>query len=302
MSCRRFRKSLIEYVDGELSGERKDAVREHVDSCETCKAAVEKLEFSASALSSLDAVKMPEPSAQRIAAVLRTSADSARPALHSVTGRLGFFTSVRGLATTGVAAALIIGLAILVITFGGSGQVGQKGLATGSMPGSTTTPATAFSTSPGQQKTNPDLVPDGIATIMPAVKVTNTNYDDTALRNTFENLDIKKQIAANYTMAHAINYCDLYKRKMADMMVDAGQDGAMLEAMITYIESSEPVLLPYYAESANYTGVHVYIIGFAGPRRTAKSEKLTRTEVWVMNPAKFEASPDSSIVYFLEQK
>ncbi len=301
MSCRRFRKSLIEYVDGELSGERKDAVREHLDSCETCKAAVEKLEFSANALSSLEVVKMPEPSAERIAAVLRTSADSARPAFHSLTSRLGFFTSVRGLASAGVAAALIIGIAIVLITFGGSGQVGQNRLATGSMPGGTT-PATAFSTSPGQQKTNPDLVPSGIASIMPAVKVTNTNYDDKALRSTFENMDIKKQIADNYTMAHAINYCDMYKRKMADMMVNAGQDGAMLKAMITYIESSEPVLLPYYAESANYTGVHVYIIGLAGPRRTAKSEKLTRTEVWVMNPAKFAASPDSSIVYFLEQK
>ena len=94
----------------------------------------------------------------------------------------------------------------------------------------------------------------------------------------------------------------MYKRKMADMMVDAGEDGAMLEAMITYIEASEPVLLPYYAECANYTGIHVFIIGLAGPRRTAKTEKLTRTEVWVMNPAKFGANPDSSIVYFLEQK
>ena len=107
---------------------------------------------------------------------------------------------------------------------------------------------------------------------------------------------MKKEIAQNYTMSHAINYCDLYKRKMADMMVDAGQDGAMLEAMITYIETSEPVLLPYYAESARFTGVHVYVIGLAGPRRTEKSEKLTRTEVWVMDPVKFQARPDTAIV------
>ena len=302
MSCRRFSKSLIEYVDGELSGEREAAVRSHIDSCEACKEASEKLELSRSALSSLEMVKLSEPSAERIAAVLRSSADSARPAFHTLSSRLGFFTSVRGIASAGVVAALILGLAIVVITFGGSPKVGNTRLATDSMPGGTT-PATAqTSTSPGFEKARQGLVPSGMASIMPAVKVTNTNYDDNALRSTFDNMEVKKEIADNYTMAHAINFCEMYKRKMADMMVDAGQDGAMLEAMITYIESSEPVLLPYYAESANYTGVHVYIIGFAGPRRTAKSEKLTRTEVWVMNPAKFEASPDSSIVYFLEQK
>ena len=302
MSCRRFRKSLIEYVDGGLPDERAEAIREHVEGCETCKAAVEKLEFSRSALSSMEAVNMPEASAERVAAVLRISADSARPAFHSLTSRLGFFTSARGLAYAGVAAAVIIGLVIVVIAFGGSGKVGQSRLATGSIPDNGTAPASELSTSPGQQKANKGFVPSGIASIMPAVKVSSTNYDESALRSTFDNMEVKKEIADTYTMSHAINYCDMYKRKMADMMVDAGEDGAMLEAMITYIETSEPVLLPYYAECANYTGIHVFIIGFAGPRRTAKTEKLSRTEVWVMNPAKFAANPDSSIVYFLEQK
>lgn len=292
MSCRRFRKSLIEYVDGNLDGGRAERVRAHLETCESCRAASEKLEFSGSALASLEMVKMPDASAERIAAALRSSAEGART-------RLSFFASTRGLASAGVVAALIIGLLIVVITFSGPGRVTRTDHAKGTTPGTAQGPLTKqASTSPGQQS----IAPPGIASIMPTVKVTNNNYDETALRNTFNNMDVKKQIADTYTMSHAINYCDLYKRKMADMMVSCGDDGAMLEAMITYIIQSEPVLLPYYAESARFAGLHVFIIGLAGPRRTDTTGKLTRTEVWVMNPAKFQASPDSSIVYFLEQK
>ena len=300
MSCRRFRKSLIEYVDGDLAAERADKVRAHLETCESCKAASEKLEFSRSALASLAPVKMPDASAARIAAALRSSGQEARPALHTLTSRLSYFSSTRGLAAAGVAAALILGLVIVVVSFSGTGRVTNPDLTKGTTAEGPL--SQQASTSPGQQKVDQGLLPSGIASILPTVKVSNNDYDETGLRNTFDKMEVKKEIADTYTMGHAINYCDLYKRKMADMMVDCGDDGAMLEAMISYITQSEPVLLPYYAESAKFTGLHVFIIGLAGPRRTDTSAKLTRTEVWVMNPAKFQANPDSSIVYFLEQK
>ena len=174
MSCRRFRKSLIEYVDGELPDARAEEVRKHVEGCETCKAAVEKLEFSSSALASLDPVGMPEASAGRIAAALRTSADSARPAFHSVSSRLGFFTTYRGLASAGVVAALIIAVAIVVVAFSGTGNVPKSQLATGTVPINGTSPAAGFTTSPGQTKSENGIIPGAVASIMPVVKASDT--------------------------------------------------------------------------------------------------------------------------------
>jgi anti-sigma factor RsiW len=305
MSCRRFRKSLIDYADGTLSGARADGVRAHVESCEECKASLDKLKLSGSALGSLATVKMPEASAERVLRTLRSSAEGAVTAGRSMPSRLGFLWSPRTLAGLGTAAALLIAIVVVAIVFSGGGPSTTKpssGLQNDGLVRKTSTaPGEAESTSPGEKKAQA-LVPANAAAIMPVVKVSDNNYDDAKLRTTFDSMEVKKEIAKRYSMTHAITMCTLFRRKMADMMVEEGQDGACLEAMIIYLTNSEPVLLPYYAEKAQYLGQGVFIIGFAGPRRTSDTGMLTRTEIWVMNPEKFVNNPDSGIVYFLEEK
>lgn len=305
MSCRRFRKSLAEYADGTLSGGRADEVRAHVESCAECKASVEKMALARSALSSLTTVKMPEASAGRVLQTLRSSVQGAAPAVSAAPSRLGFLWSPRVLAGVGTAAALVIALLVVVMVYSGGGPtttVTRNGFTYDQTSGEApTTPAAATSTSPGEQKTQA-VVPTGVASIMPVVKVSNDNYDDAKLRSTFDSMEVKKEIARRYSITHAITMGSLFRRKLADMMCENGQDGACLEAMIIYLTNTEPVLLPYYAEKAQYLGQGVFIIGFAGPRRTGNTGMLTRTEIWVMNPDKFTSSPDSSIVYFIEEK
>ena len=303
MNCRRFRKSLIDYADGSLPSARADAVRDHLESCEECRGALEELTLSSSALATLSTVKMPEASAEKVLRTLRTSVDSAGQAGRLSTFRPSVLWSPRVLAGVGTAAAVIIALLVVVMVYSGGGVPSPTLTRTSNdQAGKTsTTPGTTVSTSPGEQKTQQAL-PSGTAAIMPVVKVSNNNYDDTKLRTTFESMEVKKEIAKRYSITHAITMGTMFRRKMADMMVEQGQDGACLEAMIVYLTQSEPVLLPYYAERAQYLGQGVFIIGFAGPRRTATTGMLTRTEIWVMNPDKFTSSPDSSIVYFIEEK
>lgn len=301
MSCRRMRNSLVQYADNELEGARADEVRAHLESCERCRSAARKLHLSREAISSLDGLSVPEDSVGRIFDAVKARLGAKPSVRERLADRLGFLNTPRGAHAAGVALAVLIVLSVAVFAYIGPGNEtdpapGTKDVARES---ETTVPA-SFGEEP---KPDTDAqAPALAATIMPVVKVSETNYDQDSLKASFEEMEIRRRIAQEYNMSHCIQYGRMYREKVADMMVDAGQDGAMLDAMMTFVTNSEPVLLPYYAEHCRYTGQEVFVMGFAGPKRTASSNKLTRTEVWVLSPEKFPAGPDSSIVYFLEHK
>jgi anti-sigma factor RsiW len=298
MSCRRFRKSLVEYADSRLEGGKEEALLSHLQTCEGCTGDLAKLQLSRAALSSLGNFEMPAAATERVAATIRNTAQAA-PERSRFSRAIDSMSTPRNLGTAGAAVAAVLAIAIVVLAYTGGGRES----ALNRKPAETTAPASATDVNGASNKQAYSGVPSLAATIMPAVKVSKNNYDDGSLRQTFDDMEIRKKIATDYGMIQAISLCDLYRRKVADMMVDAGEDGAMLEAMISYITSSEAVLLPYYAEHALYSGQPVFIIGLAGPRRTGQSTRLTRTEIWVMSPEKFaSSSPETSIVYFMEKK
>jgi hypothetical protein len=301
MTCsRRYRKRLIDYTDGLLDEAASEKMRSHLETCEECTRSHELLMLSHSALSSLQTVTMPEDASAR---VLSNISSSARGRVKPVaSSRFEFLTSPRTMAAAGTAAAVLIAVLLVVLVYTGPTTTRQSRIPTTAMKSSVPTSESTTPAGTLDQGAASAGVPDAIASIVPVVKHSATNYDENSLKGAFDAMALKKEISQTCTMGHAVSMGGLFKRKMADMMVDAGSDGAMLEAMITYLTTTEPVLLPYYAEDAMFTGQPVYIIGLAGPRRMGTSNKLTRTEVWVMSPQKFAASPDSSIVYFLEEK
>jgi hypothetical protein len=295
---RRYQKRLIDYTDGRLDEAAAESMRSHLESCEECSKAHEMLMLSHSAMDSLQTVRMPEDASERVFSTLSASAKG-EPGV-SAPSRFEFLTSPRMLAAAGTAAAILIGVILVVLAYTGPTATRRTPSNTAmksSQPvAGTTTPVLA------DQGAASEALPGAIASIVPVVKHSQTNYDENSLKGTFDSMALKKEISQTCTMGHAVSMGDLFKRKMADMMVDQGSDGAMLEAMISYLTTTEPVLLPYYAEDALFTGQPVYIIGLAGPRRMGTTTKLTRTEVWVLSPQKFAVSPDSSIIYFLEEK
>lgn len=304
MSCRRFRNTLIDYADGRLDGAGSEKVANHIESCEKCARAFEMLTLSRSALNSVEAVPMPAQAGARVSRNLAAYARGDRKAPRLAESRFGFLTTPRVLAATGTGVAILLSIVLVVVAFTGppaSDKNGSNKFASGV----SSTPS-GKAPGPGDSKSLDRLaseaLPSAAAAILPVVKTSQTDYDENTLKTTFDNMEIKKQIADTCTMGHAISMGGIFRRKMADMMVDVGCDGAMLEAMITYLTNSEPVLLPYYAENAMFTGEAVFIIGLAGPRRMGQTTNLNRTEVWVMSPEKFPASPDSSVVFFLETK
>jgi len=305
MSCRRFKNSLLDFADGTLPDERALKLRNHLETCEGCSRAVDQLAMSSSALSSLGTAAMPSDAAARVMSSLRASAqrgDRIRPTFRE---RTELIFSPRGIATAGAIGLLLIAAIVVGIVFSGGGtptgtnKTVISSSANDMIPGG---PLVMESSAKENSGAAQPIVPQGIATILPVAKVSKANYDANTLKSTFDSMPLKKDIAERYSMTHAISLGDMFKQKMADIMMSCGGDGPMLEAMITYVTGSEPVLLPYYAEKCEYCGQAAFVIGLAGPRRTAKSMKLTRTEVWVMNPDKFASNPDASLIYFMEEK
>lgn len=301
MSCRRFRKTLLDYADGRLDTAGTEKIESHLSSCEGCRRAADMLSASGSALSDLKPVIMPPEAAARVSSNLAAVARGEKEAPRRSGSALSFLWSPRTLAAAGTGVAIILGIVLVVVAFTGPPSTRRRVTSDG-YTGVATTPSAKGSSPAQEESAMKTALPPVASTILPVVKVSQNNYDENSLRSAFDELEIKKQIEKNCTMGNAISMGSLFRRKMADMMVDAGCDGAMLEAMITYLTSSEPVLLPYYAENAQFTGQAVYIIGLAGPRRMGETTKLSRTEVWVMSPDRFSSSPDSSIVFFLETK
>lgn len=303
MSCRRFRKTLLDYAEGRLDTAGNQRIESHVSSCDGCRRALYALSASASALDTLRPLTMPPEAASRVSSGLAAAARGDAKAPRAARVGFSFPPSPRVLAGVGTGLAIVLVAVLVIVAYTGPPQTdrrkasdGHTSLAVSSPAGSSTPGQSAEGLAPMQ------ALPRGAAAVLPVVKVSDEDYDENTLRSAFDTLEVKKQVEATCTMGHAISMGSLFRKKLADLMVDAGCDGAMLEAMITYLTNSEPVLLPYYAENARFSGQAVYIIGLAGPRRMGETTKLNRTEVWVMNPDRFAASPDSSVVFFLETR
>jgi len=299
MSCRRIRRSLIEYPESDLPEKKREAVLAHLAECADCAALAEKLELSHRALSSLEAASIPEEASGRVLESIReTSRREKTPAV-------GFFHSPRNLAVAGAVTAVVVAVVLVVGIRLGSNMEKEGGVTTSSLPRAEKSLGYSWPDSlpeaevAGEQDASKMAV---VATPTPVVEVTSNDYNADSLRKAFETLPVNKAFAASFTMTDAINMSGKYIRDAADEFVKLGQDGAVLEAMFSYITAGEPALLPCYVEKARFQGRDVWILGLSAPPRSGKSTNLTRTEVWVMDPVKFQANPDSGVVFFLEQK
>ncbi|HEY5530467.1 MAG TPA: zf-HC2 domain-containing protein [Candidatus Anoxymicrobiaceae bacterium] len=289
MDCRRAKKTLVEYADGGLSRARRDEIGLHLESCEDCRALLGMLEVSREALDKLERVSMPDDASRRTLSTLKSQSASASAG--------GFFRSPRVITAAGIATAVLVGLAIVVGLFTGGKAPNPKV----SQNGSTTTPVSSSGGAEGLTKTSvadQTPTPPVGSLVMPVARATSNNYDNGSMKTMAEGLDIKKQFAQRYTLSDAVSLRILFRQKLADLFVELGGDGPTLEAMISYIQVSEPVLLPCYAEKALFGGQNVIIVGLSGPPRGGNSKMLSRTEFWVMSPDKFVANPDSCIVWW----
>ena len=288
MDCRRAKKSMMEYTDGDLSGVGREEVGRHLESCRDCAALAKKLSISASALGSLGRVPMPEESSARVLAAIGSPEKAAKPSGG------GFFRSPRVIATAGMITAVLVALAIVVGLSTGDRPVRQAVVTEKTL---TATQASSPAATRGFNKQE-DFSSAQASLVMPVASVTANNYNQDSIKNMAENLDVKKKFAERYTLSDAINMRVDFIRKLADEFVDVGGDGPMLEAMISYVQSTEPVLLPCYAEKALFSDRSVYIIALCGPPRSGASKELTRTEFWAFNPEKFTTNPELSLVWW----
>lgn len=304
MLCRKLEEELVEYVDGGLGADRRRYVEAHLEGCEDCRLAVERLELSRLALASLEPLSMPEVASSRVLSGIRRELSSVRE---------GFFSrlrSSRALTVAGAATAVLVAFAVVMGLYlsyrpdekaavveeeGRSLQ--EEGL-----------PVSGIST-PGADESWPPLSKvldeaSGFASIAPTpvVKASDTDYSPESLKQMVENEEVTQSYEANYTMSDAICLGVEFTRQIADEMSEMGMDAPMVESMISYVTVGEPVLLPCFVEKAFFTGTSAMIIGLAAPPRSGNSTRLSRIEVWVMDPAIFEVDPDGSILHFLEHK
>jgi hypothetical protein len=77
MSCKKIRDSLSPYLEGLVSAEEKRAIREHLDRCSQCRAALEDLEKTQALLNSMEEVEPPPWMAAKIMARVRDEAEKA---------------------------------------------------------------------------------------------------------------------------------------------------------------------------------------------------------------------------------
>jgi Putative zinc-finger len=286
MNCRRAKKSLIEYVDGGLSKADREEVSRHLESCGDCSALAAKLKTSASAFSKLDPVTMPQQASRRVLGTLKSPGKAPRA--------VGFWHSPRALAAAGGVAAVLVALAVVVVVFavGGPGTKPQQSeSAVEKQAAGTAEDAQVLST-----RTAPSA--PTAALVLPVAKITRNNYNEDSAKTMAESLEVKKKFAERYTMSDAINLCVVFTKKLADEFTQLGGDGAMLEAMISFVQSTEPVLLPCYVEKAQYAGENVYIVGLSGPPFGGDTKNLVRTEFWAFNPDEFGADPEASLVWW----
>jgi hypothetical protein len=276
-------------MEGGLSSSRREEMGRHLEVCGECSSIAEKLVLSASALGSMEPFLMPKEVSERVLEHIRTPEKAARRAG-------GFFHSPRVIATAGVVTAALVAVAVLVGVFTADRQ-GTEQLTRRAAPTQSIS-APGFENQGGQNEpggaTEESLGPPPL----PVATITANNYNEDSIRDMADGLDVKNKFAERYSLSDAINLRSVFIQKIADEFVDVGGDGPMLEAMITFIQATEPILLPCYAERALFSGQTVYIIALSAPPRSGATKKLTRVEFWALNPEKFAANPDTSLVWW----
>lgn len=304
MNCHRARKSLIKYKEGKLSPERHKEMEEHLASCGGCASIAEKLERADRALSSLERMEPTDAASDRMLNTLRETGRAKRAV------PFGLLRSPQTIGIAAGVAAVLVAVVIFVGLYTGDttkkqgtqttavGKVAEDQAATpdSSKLGITTTPSGEKSMAWIPNASAINVAPP------PVVTITETNYTPETVRLMFDSLATRKALAQQHTMVDAIDLGPGYTRKAVDDFMKLGGDGPVCEAMISYATAAQPALLPYYVEKALFNGQEAIIIGLAGPPRSGDDVKLTRTEVWVMNPQKFAANPDSGLLFFLELK
>jgi len=291
MDCRRARKALMEYSEGGLSKAGRRDIGEHLEACDDCRALSDKLDLSAAALGGLQPVEMPEEASKRVLTAIK----SGRVAAPSGGG---FFSSPRTLAAAGAVTAVLVALAIVVGIVTGGKPARKEQVLRSSVPAQTASTQGAAEDAAGQKDLEGMTNAPAASLVLPVARATSNNYDQDSIKSMAESCEVKDKFAERYSLSDAINLRVAFIQKLADEFVAVGGDGPMLEAMISYVQSSEPVLLPCYAEQALFSNEDVIIIGLSGPPRGGTSKMLTRTEFWAMNPARFVANPDTCLVWW----
>ncbi len=299
--CIFIKRKILDHSEGLLTDREKNEVGKHLESCAKCRALLAKMEESARALEALREfpVRISDSFKERAVRNITSAEPKRRPVIR-------FSPSIA--ASLSAIAALILILVILVAIK----PWGLKTTRTQMEPTVSQEFKANKSTPEGLERSGGKSAADQTATapmpekaeglVVPSAVEKNANYNKDSIRNMVENLALRKEVAESMTMGHSMLYSATYAKRLADEFTKINEDGALIEAMISYITRSEPVLLPFYGEKALYEGRDAFIIVFAGPPRTGESVALSRCEVWVLEPSSFKVNPDSSILLFLEHK
>jgi hypothetical protein len=293
MGCRKYQKSLIDYVNGTLDAQTRERVEAHLESCAECAAVAAKLELSSKALVSLSRPSLSEQASRR----MLNAINSGKVAVP----RSSFFNSPRPALAAG-ALALVALIAVFVVIGIGNNRQSQKTATNQGMkfPANDNGSTPVNFESGTQQATSPPSN-NMLASISPIVKTSQNDYNKDTLKNTFETLPERKQFATQYTMADAVRLSGNYSQECCQQFASLGEDPALLESIINSVMVSEPVEIPYYVEKAKYTGRPVVIVAFVAPRKGGTSMNLIRNDVWVWDPVQFTSNPNNSLVYMFQE-
>ena len=298
MSCRKVKKSLAGYVDGDLDGKREDEIQEHLDGCPGCRDLAEKLQTSSAALSSLRPVELSDAASVRILGAVQASG---APRRAMFPGWLRSPAALAGGACVALLLLCVVVVGVLVVDFGKEAEgpaptvMEEKAADVSGTDIAEADPEESDlsrSTTAGFHGPPPT----------PVVKATSNDYTEESLREMFDNLEVKETYGQRYTMGNSIGLGPSFVDKVTSQFEGLGQDPAVLRSMISYVTVGESTLLTCYVEKALFRGLDVTIIGLCAPPRSGTTTHLTRTEAWVMDPIKFAVSPGTSIVHFLEMK
>ena len=84
MECQGVREKLSSYLEGTATGEEKRLIKEHLDSCESCRGALKDLEKTRDLLENLGKVEPPAWMTPKIMARVRQEADRRKGILHKI--------------------------------------------------------------------------------------------------------------------------------------------------------------------------------------------------------------------------
>lgn len=301
MNCRRAKRLLLEYVDGVLGKAEATEVGEHLHACTSCAGAADRLSESRAALDTLERKTISEEVTKRLLSTVDEGSFH-YPLSRSVVDR--FFRSPRTMTAAGGVLALLISLVVFIGFFSSDGNEKAPSSVAAGQTDRDGRPTQAGDISAEGARTGTEAQDTGVTEtgrnelLLPVASVTSTNYSSESAEMMAQNLEIVDLFASRYTLADAIRMGSNFRRYLAEQLQSSGGDGPMLEAMIAYIESGEPGLLPCYAEQAQFNDEHVIIIGLCGPKRASSSTCLDRCEFWALSPARFENNPEASLAWW----